>query len=155
MERYTHKIILQSCDFSNFGNATSHISSSKYKRPHREIFPHSHTRLNFAQYDTHKKRKSFWRKKMWQKIKPKIFSHHPSGSWFITSSLFKKLQNKSWYFSLIVTPMNVWYKLMAKDVLNSRILAMLYILVSTGRCLKCAIYQNSFSTISHRFEICS
>ena len=121
MERYTHKIILQSCDFSNFGNATSHISSSKYKRPHREIFPHSHTRLNFAQYDTHKKRKSFWRKKMWQKIKPKIFSHHPSGSWFITSSLFKKLQNKSWYFSLIVTPMNVWYKLVAKDVLNSRI----------------------------------
>ena len=103
---------------SNLGNATSHISSSKYKRPHREIFPHSHTRLNFAQYDTHKKRKSFWRKKMWQKIKPKIFSHHPSGSWFITSSLFKKLQNKSWYFSLIVTPINVWYNLMAKDVLN-------------------------------------
>ena len=121
MKRYTHKLILQPCDFSNFGNDTSHISSSKYKRPHREIFPHSHTRLNFAQYDTHKKRKSFWRKKMWQKIKPKIFSHHPSGSWFITSSLFKKLQNKSWYFSLIVTPMNVWNKLMAKDVLNCRI----------------------------------
>ena len=80
MKRYTHNVILQPCDFSNFGNDTSHISSSKYKRPHREIFPHSHTRLNFAQYDTHKKRKSFWRKKMWQKIKPKIFSHHPSGS---------------------------------------------------------------------------